>query len=139
MTGLCLHFGADHRKPGTAHLFHPHLNPHFEFDTEFDKTLKNQCFSPFQHHQKSSKTPSKIPSNPYKIRLQSNSSKIFKKFIQNVQNKTLPPTPFHPTKIKYFPQSDHLKITFSPNPLKFTSQTPKFSHSSHTQIEKYIT
>ena len=73
--GRSLHFGADHRKPGTAYLMFPCLDPHFEFDTEFDKTLKNQCFSPFRHRQKSPHTTQKHLSNPYKIRLQSNSTK----------------------------------------------------------------
>ena len=72
----------------------------------------------------------KIPSNPYKIRLQSNLLKIFKKSIQIIQNKTPTPTPFHPTKIKHFTQSDHPKITISPNPLKFTSQI----QTSHTHL-----
>ena len=52
----------------------PHLNPHFEFDTHFDKIPKNQCFHPFSHHQKSPVSHPKIPSNPYKLRLQSNST-----------------------------------------------------------------
>ena len=91
MTGVCLHFRTSVRLPEAAYLMFSRLDPHFEFDTEFDKTLKNQCFSPFQHHQKSSKTPSKIPSNPWKIRLQSNLiknhkifSKIFIKYPKNL-------------------------------------------------------
>ena len=59
MTGLCLHFRTSVRLPGAAYLMFSRLDPHFEFDTEFDKTLKNQCFSPFTPHQKSSKIPSK--------------------------------------------------------------------------------
>ena len=40
----------------------------------------------------------KIPSNPSKINLSSNSLKIFKKSIQIIQNKTPTPTQFHPQK-----------------------------------------
>ena len=57
--GRGLHFGADHRKPGTAYLMFPHLDPHFEFDTEFGKTLKNQHFHHFLYRQKSLKIASK--------------------------------------------------------------------------------
>ena len=48
--GRGLHFRTSVRLPERAYLMFPHLNPNFEFDTEFDKTLKNQCFSLFQHH-----------------------------------------------------------------------------------------
>ena len=44
----------------------------------------------------------KNPLNPYKIRLQSNLIKIFKKSIQIIQNRTLPPTPFHQQKSSIF-------------------------------------
>ena len=36
-----------------AYLMFPHLDPHFEFDTHFDKTHQNQAFHHFLHHQKS--------------------------------------------------------------------------------------
>ena len=93
----------------------------FEFDTEFDKTPILRHFRPFPTHQKSPHTTQKHLSNPYKIRLQSNLIKIFKKSIQIIQNKTPIPTPFHPTKIKHFPQSDHLKYTLLPNSSNFIS------------------
>ena len=83
--GLCLHFRTSVRLSGTAYLMFPRLNPHFEFDTEFDKTLKNQCFSPFPPHQKSPHTTQKHPSTLVKSTLKSNSIKIFKKSIQIIQ------------------------------------------------------
>ena len=58
MVGLCLHFRTSVRLPGTAYLMFPRLNPHFEFDTEFGKTLKNQRLHHFLYRKKSSKIPS---------------------------------------------------------------------------------
>ena len=128
--GHSLHFRTNVRLQNQAHLFHPqtpykisiseHPHPNNHFDTEFDKTLKNQCFSPIPTTPKITSSHPKTPLTPYKIRLQSNLIKIFKKSIQIIQNRTLPPTTFHPTKIKHFQQFNHLKITLSPNPLKFT-------------------
>ena len=51
--GACLHFKKDNRQPGTVYLMFPHEDVNFrvfEFDSEFDKTLKNQRFSHFQLH-----------------------------------------------------------------------------------------
>ena len=66
-----------------AYLLFPCLDPHFEFDTEFGKTLKNQHFHHFLYRKKSSKNTFKTPLSPYKIRLQSNSTEniIFNKEI----------------------------------------------------------
>ena len=53
IVGDSLHFRTDNRKPGTAHLMFPHEDVNFrvfEFDSEFDKTPKNQRFSHFQLH-----------------------------------------------------------------------------------------
>ena len=84
----------------------PHLDPHFEFDTHFDKIPKNQCFHPFSHHQKSPLSHQKYLSSPYKIRLQSNSTKnhIFNKEITH-QN-----TPIYNSSI---PQNTSKTNTFS--------------------------
>ena len=52
-TGDSLHFRTGNRKPGTAYLMFPHEDVNFrvfEFDSEFDKTPKNQRFSHFQLH-----------------------------------------------------------------------------------------
>ena len=129
MTGYVLHFGADHRKPGTAHLFHPRLNPHFEFDTEFDKTLKNQCFSPFPHHQKSPYITQKSTQTLVKSTFLRTHPKITK-FHPSKHHPKYSHQPISSIKIKHFPQSNHLKITLSPNPSKFTSQI----QTSHTQL-----
>ena len=64
IVGSSLHFIADCRKPGTAYLMFPHEDVNFrvfEFDSEFDKTLKNQAFHHFSNHQKSPLTHPKIP------------------------------------------------------------------------------
>ena len=108
MTGHSLHFRTNVRLQNQAHLFHPqtpykisiseHFHPNNHFDTAFDKTLKNQCFSPIPTSLKITIFYPKIPSNPSKINLSSNSLKIFKKLIQIIQNKTPTPTPFHPQK-----------------------------------------
>ena len=42
-----LHFRTNVRLPERAYLLFPYLDPHFEFDTEFGKTLKNQHFHHF--------------------------------------------------------------------------------------------
>ena len=55
------------------YLIKNHPNNHF--DTHFDKTQQNQAFHHFSQHQKSPYTTPKILSTPYKIRLQSNSTK----------------------------------------------------------------
>ena len=57
--GRGLHFRTNVRLPERAYLFHPRLNPNFEFDTEFGKTLKNQHFHHFLYRQKSLKIASK--------------------------------------------------------------------------------
>ena len=52
-TGRSLHFMTGNRKSGTAYLMFPHEDVNFrvfEFDSEFDKTPKNQRFSHFQLH-----------------------------------------------------------------------------------------
>ena len=51
--GVCLHFKTSIRQRKPGYLFHPCLDPHFEFDTEFDKTPILRHFHHFQHHQKS--------------------------------------------------------------------------------------
>ena len=83
MMGRGLHFRTDNRLPGMAYLLFPHLDPHFEFDTEFGKILKNQHFHHFLYRQKSLKIASKYLSNPCKLRLKSNSTEntIFNKEI----------------------------------------------------------
>ena len=58
--GRGLHFRTNIRLPERAYLMFPCLDHHFEFDTHFDKTLKNQHFHHFLYRQKSSKMPSKI-------------------------------------------------------------------------------
>ena len=45
--GHSLHFRTNVRLPERAYLLFPHLDHHFEFDTEFGKTLKNQHFHHF--------------------------------------------------------------------------------------------
>ena len=57
--GHSLHFRTNVRLSGTAYLLFSCLDPHFEFDTEFGKTLKNQHFHHFLYRKKSSKIPSK--------------------------------------------------------------------------------
>ena len=57
--GRGLHFRTNVRLPERAYLMFSCLDPHFEFDTEFGKTLKNQHFHHFLYHQKSSKIASK--------------------------------------------------------------------------------
>ena len=125
------------------------LNHHFEFDTHFDKTLKNQAFHHFSHHQKSPLSTQKSSQTLVKSTFLRTYLK-FSKIHTNYSKQNTNSTSISPTKIKYFPQSDHLKITLLPNPSKFTPpiQTSNqslslpiqnFLHSSHTQIEKYIT
>ena len=72
--GRGLHFRTNVRLPERVYLMFSCLDPHFEFDTHFDKTLKNQCFSPFSISPKIIKNSFKIPLSPYKIRLLSNST-----------------------------------------------------------------
>ena len=106
MTGHSLHFRTNVRLPERAYLMFPHLDPHFEFDTEFGKTLKNQRFHHFSISLKIIKNSFKIPLSPYKIRLQSNSTKnhIFNKEITH-QN-----TPIYNSSI---PQNTSKTNTFS--------------------------
>ena len=59
LMGHSLHFRTNVRLPERAYLMFPHLDPHFEFDTEFGKTLKNQHFHHFLYRQKSLKIASK--------------------------------------------------------------------------------
>ena len=108
---------ASSRKPGTAHLFNPqtpckinvsetfYLKHHF--DTHFDKTLKNQAFSPFFTPSKITTIPPKIPSNPWKISISSNSTEntIFNKEITH-QNQSIysSPTTQNTSKINTFQQ-----------------------------------
>ena len=83
----------------------PHLDPHFEFDTHFDKTPILRHFHPFPPHQKSSKNAFKTPLIPYKIRLQSNlikNHKIFSKNLHKISKKSLYKFPFFLSKIKHF-------------------------------------
>lgn len=85
--GLCLHFRTNVRLSGTAYLMFLRLNPHFEFDTEFDKTLKNQCFHPFPPHQKSPNSTQKSPQTLVKstfLRTHLKSSKIPYKLFKKI-------------------------------------------------------
>ena len=76
----------------------------------------------------------KTPLNPYKIRLKSNSIKIFKKSIQITQNKTPTPTPFHPQKssISRNPiiQKSPSHRTHQKSHHKFKHQTQVYHHQS---------
>ena len=85
------------------------------------------------HNTKNHQKHLQNPSNPYKIRLQSNlikNHKIFSKNLHKISKKSLYKFPFFLSKIKHFPQSDHLKIALSPNPSKFTSPI----QTSHTHL-----
>ena len=64
--GRGLHFRTSVRLPERAYLMFPHVFHHFEFDTHFDKTLKNQAFHHFSHHQKSPLSTLKSHQNHWK-------------------------------------------------------------------------
>ena len=99
----------------------PHLDPHFEFDTEFGKTLKNQRFHHFLYCQKSLKIASKYLSNLYKIRLQSNSTE------NRIYNKEITPL----NKLIY-------KSKIPQNISKINTFTQHKIHKQHHSIEVII-
>ena len=135
MVGHGLHFRADHRKPGTAYLMFPCLDPHFEFDTEFDKTLKNQCFSPFPPHQKSphsSQKSLKPLKNKASIELDQKSQNFLKN-LHKISKKSLYKFLFFLSKIRHFIILTKSKNTFPPNSHIYNVKNPNGEYISVTK------
>ena len=79
--GDSLHFRAGSRKPGTAYLFYPHVDYHFRVRYPLRANPTKSSISPLFTSQKITTISPKIPSNPYKSILLSNSTEnhIFNK------------------------------------------------------------
>ena len=93
LRGRGLHFRTSSRKPGTAHLMYPHVNSKIRNHSKSNISLRyplranptKSSISPLFAPSKITIIPSKILSNPWKIRLQSNSieNTIFNKEIKH--------------------------------------------------------
>ena len=78
----------------------------------------------------------KIPSNPYKIRLQSNlikNHKIFSKNLHKISKKSLYKFPFFLSKIKHFSILTKSKNTFPPNSHIYNVKNPNGEYISVTK------
>lgn len=131
--GDSLHLKTNNRQRKPGYLFNPYTdlkirnhpkNQPNHFDTHFDKIQQNQAFSPLFTPSKITSYHPKITSKPYKIRLQSNSTK------NHTQS-----TKFHLTNH----QKSNLKITQNTSKINtFTLQHKSKFHSS-IEVQKFIT
>ena len=113
----------------------PHLDPHFEFDTHFDKTLKNQCFRHFniaKNHLITPKNPLKPLKNKASIELDQKSQNFLKN-LHKISKKSLYKFLFFLSKIRHFIILTKSKNTFPPNSHIYNVKNPNGEYISVTK------